>query len=78
MRSDIFSLIQTTVCKGLPILLSFLDDALILGLTRIGITMPWLQWLSAVLLSATVLYWSWRFFHFLYQRFFTHSEYTEA
>jgi hypothetical protein len=69
MRSDISHLIQVTVSKGLPMLLSFLDDALLLALTRIGIQLPWLSWLSGLLLSATVLYWSWRILHRLYQKF---------
>ena len=77
MRSDILSFIQTTVCKGLPLLLSFLDDALLLGLTRIGITLPWLQWLSIILLCATALYWSWRILRVLYQKSFPHSQYTK-
>lgn len=77
MRSDIFGLLQTVVQKGFPILFSFLDDALLLGFARIGIHLPWLQWLSLILLSATILYWSWRIFHFLYQKFSAKSQYTK-
>ena len=42
--------------KRFPVLLSFGDDALLLGLTEIGIHLPWLEGLSAVLLSVTMLY----------------------
>ncbi|MEM9008550.1 MAG: hypothetical protein AAGE59_34195 [Cyanobacteria bacterium P01_F01_bin.86] len=69
MRSDTFSLFQTVLQKGFPVIFSFLDDALLLGLTKIGISVPWLQWLSLILLSATILYWTFRIARFLYQRY---------
>ena len=69
MRSDIFSLLQTVLQKGLPVLFSFVDDALLLGLTKIGVSLPWLQWLSVILLCLTILNWSYRIARFLYQRY---------
>ena len=69
MRSDIFNLLQTVLQKGFPFLFSFLDDALLLGLTKIGVSLPWLQWLGVILLSVTILYWSVRIARFLYQRY---------
>lgn len=68
MTSNILDLLTTALQKGFPILLSFLDDALLLGLTQIGINLPWLQWLSLVLMSATLIYWSFRLVRFLYWR----------
>jgi hypothetical protein len=41
----------------LPFLLSFLDDALLLGLSRIGLHLHWLQWLNPVILICTIMYW---------------------
>ena len=69
MRSDIFDVLQTVLNKGFPFLMSFLDDALLLGLSQLGVNLPWLQWLSTILLSATILYWSFRLARFLYQRY---------
>ncbi|HAA27999.1 MAG TPA: hypothetical protein DCE56_10485 [Cyanobacteria bacterium UBA8553] len=42
----------------LPFLLSFLDDALLLGLSRLGLQLPWLQWLNPILLGCTLMYWA--------------------
>lgn len=39
-----------------PLLLSLLDDALIIGLSKLGCNLPWLHWLSPVVISCTVLY----------------------
>lgn len=69
MRSDSFDLLQTVLQKGLPVLFSFLDDALLLGLTKIGVNLPWLEWLSGLLLSAAIIYWSFRIIRFFYQNY---------
>lgn len=42
----------------LPFILSFLDDALLLLLSNLGLRVSWLQWLSPVILSCTVAYWA--------------------
>lgn len=42
----------------LPFILSFLDDALLLLLSNLGLHISWLQWLSPVILSCTVAYWA--------------------
>ena len=68
MRSDIFDLLPTVLQKGFPILLSFLDDILLLGLTQIGVNLPWMQWFGVLLLGITMLYWSFHITCFLYQR----------
>jgi|GEM_PF-3169228 len=65
MQNQLVGLLQTVVQQGLPIALSFVDDALLLLLTRAGLHLPWLQWLSTVLLTATLLYWSVRLLRYL-------------
>jgi hypothetical protein len=42
----------------LPLILSFLDDALLLLLSNLGLRVSWLQWLSPVILSCTLAYWA--------------------
>ncbi|WP_333480371.1 hypothetical protein [Allocoleopsis sp.] len=42
----------------LPLLFGFLDDALLLILSRLGIHFKGLEWLSPVILSCTILYWA--------------------
>ena len=64
MGSTTLDLLQSVLQKGLPLLLNFLDDAILFGLTRIGVSWPWLQWLSLVLLIVTLLYWSFRLYRF--------------
>ena len=43
--------------KGLLLLLSFTDDVALFLLSRLGFHWAWLQWLSTVLLAATLIYW---------------------
>jgi ABC-type nickel/cobalt efflux system permease component RcnA len=66
MQNQFFSLLQSIFQKGLPFALSFVDDALLLAATRMGLHLPWLQWASTVLLISTVLYWTVRLLRFLY------------
>ncbi|MDI9637101.1 hypothetical protein QM565_15215 [Geitlerinema splendidum] len=42
--------------KLLPFLLSFLDDILLIGLSRLGCNLPWLQWLSPAIMVGTGIY----------------------
>ena len=49
--------LQICLRQVLPFALSFLDDALLLLLPRLGLHLNGLQWLSPVLLSGTILYW---------------------
>lgn len=69
MRSDTLTSIQTALQKGVPFLFSFLDDALLLGLTKLGVSLPWLQGLSIILFSATLLYWSLQILRFVHKRY---------
>ena len=50
--------LNNLLTKVLPFLLSFLDDALLLGLSRLGLHLHWLHWLSPVVLSCTLVYWA--------------------
>jgi hypothetical protein len=68
MGTTTLDLLQSVLQKGLPLLLNFLDDAILLGMTRMGVSLPWLQWLSWVLLIATLLYWTYRLYRFLSRR----------
>lgn len=42
----------------LTLILSFLDDALLFFLSRLGLHIHGLQWLSPVILGCTILYWA--------------------
>ena len=53
------------VQKGCVLLLNFVDDIAIFGLSRLGFHWTWLQWLSTALLIATLVYWAirlWRYY----------------
>ncbi len=58
MDINLESPMHSFLSQLLPFLLSFLDDALLLGLSRIGLHLPWLQWLNPVVLSCTLMYWA--------------------
>ncbi|NMG11060.1 hypothetical protein DP117_30975 [Brasilonema sp. UFV-L1] len=49
---------QSFLNQLLPFLLSFVDDALLLGLSHFGFHLQWLKWLSPVIMIYTVLYWT--------------------
>lgn len=69
MRSDILPLLHSITQKGLLVLSSFLDEILLLGLNKMGINLPGLQWISVLLLWGAILYWSLRLARVLYQRY---------
>jgi hypothetical protein len=54
--------------QNLPQLLIFIlslaDDALLLGLSRIGLHFAWLRWLSPVLTGGMVLHFAWQFYNY--------------
>lgn len=68
MKSTLLDLLQAVTQKGLPLLLNFLDDALLLGLSRLGVSLPWLEWLGMILLLGTLTYWAFRVVRFLARR----------
>lgn len=63
MSTSCNALLHITVEKGLPVALSFLDDALLLLLSKIGIPLPGLDWLGWFLLACTILHWTVRFLY---------------
>ena len=48
---------QNFFSQLLPFLLGFLDDALLVLLSRLGFHFKGIEWLSPVILSCTILYW---------------------
>lgn len=58
MDIDIDRPLYSLLSQGLPFLFSFADDALLLGISHLGIHLNWLQWLSPVMMSCTLLYWT--------------------
>jgi hypothetical protein len=48
---------------------SLLDDALLLGLSRLGINVPWLKWLAPIIFVALSYQWIRHGYHFLKNRF---------
>ena len=67
----LLQLITQALAKAAPLALSFADDALLLVLTKLGITLPGMAWLPTLLLSATIVYWSVRVAIFLYAKYQT-------
>lgn len=72
MQLDLTALCQTALSKALPVALSFLDDLLILALSQVGLSLPWLQCLGAILLSLSLLYWAFQIVRFCYKRYTLH------
>lgn len=66
MQNHLLSILQTIAQKGFPLALSFGDDVLLMMAARVGLQLPWLQWVSTVMLVATLLYWTVRLVKFLY------------
>jgi hypothetical protein len=60
------SLINTFLSQLFPFLFSFLDDAFFLGLSRLGIHIQSLQWLSSLILSYTIIYWVFRLLRYAF------------
>jgi len=56
MDSNLESPLHSSLSQLLLFLLSFLDDALLLGLSRLGLNLPWLQWLNPIILSCMIMY----------------------
>lgn len=51
-------LLQAFLQKGVPFLLSFGDDAILMGLSKTGIRIPFIPRLDVILFSISILYWS--------------------
>jgi hypothetical protein len=57
MDFDIENALPSIFAAVLPILVSLIDDVLLLGLARLGWNVPWLHWLSIAVIVGTVIYW---------------------
>jgi hypothetical protein len=49
-------------------LLSLLDDAAIVGLSRLGINIPGLNWLGTIVCLAVIAHWMGKLGHYLIER----------
>ncbi|MCS6814893.1 MAG: hypothetical protein NZ772_15160 [Cyanobacteria bacterium] len=56
MNSNSEDLLPSLLRQCCPLLLGLLDDGLIVGLSRLGCKIPWLEALSPIVISGTVLY----------------------
>jgi hypothetical protein len=57
MEFDVENALPSVFAAILPILVSLIDDILLLGLARLGWNWPWLHWVSIALIIGTVVYW---------------------
>lgn len=67
MNRDLLTLLQTVIQNALPMALSLVDDVILAVLARLGLSLPWLQWVSLALMTVTIIYWSTRLIRFLWQ-----------
>lgn len=63
MSSDSEAPFPSLFRQLLPLLFSLLDDALIVGLSRLGCDIPWLKSLSPIVMGCTALYMMVQFWH---------------
>lgn len=71
MQVDVAPLLQKLLQKVLPLSLNFLDDALLFAVSKIGLHLPWLQGLTTVFWTLSLLYWAFRIGKFFYRRYYT-------
>ena len=65
MPSSLTDTLQSIVEKAAIVLLSCIDDALIMTLSKLGISLPGLQFVSPVLITITVCVWLYRILRFV-------------
>ena len=63
MNSNLENLIQFFSNKLFPFALSFLDDALLLLFSKLGVNIPGLQWFCTTLMMGSLAYWIIRFLY---------------
>jgi hypothetical protein len=54
---------STVLGQVLIVLVSLLDDALLIGLSRLGVNIPGLQWLPYLVVGGLMAHWLHRFYH---------------
>ncbi len=65
MHSTLTDSLPSLLAKAAVVLLSCLDDALVVILSKLGITVPGLQGLSTLLMAITVGFWLYRLLRFM-------------
>ena len=60
MHSTFTDSLPSLLAKAAVVLLSCLDDALLVVLSKLGLTVPGLQGLSTLLMAITVCFWLYR------------------
>ncbi|HEY9621646.1 MAG TPA: hypothetical protein V6C78_14900 [Crinalium sp.] len=78
MDFDLEAALPSLLSAILPILVSLLDDALLLGLARLGWNWPWLHWVSIIVVAATVIYWVIHIFRSKFVRNFLNRKMAEV
>lgn len=61
---NVVQLCQLHLSKLAPLALSFADDLLVIGLSRLGISLPGIAWIGPLLLTVTLLFWLTRLIHY--------------
>lgn len=74
LTSDLPSLLQ----KGAIVLLSCVDDAIVMTLGKLGVSLPGLQVLSTILITVSICFWVYRIGRFLYRRYRLQHPYPAA
>lgn len=69
MQSSLTDTLQSLFAKVAILLLSCVDDALIMALSKLGVSLPGLQCLSTVLVTLTVCFWLYRLLRFVQRRY---------
>jgi hypothetical protein len=57
MNINLENSFQSPLGRLLPFFISLLDDALIIGLSRLGLKLPWLHWLSPIVMIGMAIVW---------------------
>jgi hypothetical protein len=65
---------RAVIIQVLLFLVSLLDDALLLGLSRLGINIPYLKWLAPIIFVALSYQWIRHLYQFLKHRYFSAPE----
>ena len=70
MQSSLTDTLQSLFEKAAILLLSCIDDALMVMLSKLGVSLPGLQCLSTVLITITICFWLYRLLRFVHRRYY--------
>lgn len=68
MNTHLESLIQFFSNKLLPLTFSFLDDILLFLISKLGVSIPGLQWLCSALMICSLAYWVIRLYKYFHTK----------